>query len=319
MGISGITVERRGIVVVRRPPTVVNRKRVPGLLFIKRPAEFESLLNKKDIGFVRVAGSLDMIIPANIHCTVAVTTPLLGDAVVERLTSPLPGNLILSPSMLRSSDYSISVTVYNPGVKDVWLRPKTRIGLVTGGTVEDDTIKVDVRDGALHVHVNEVSYMTDDTRPIEGLDLSSLDDHPLQGKVTELFGKYRSVFAAKDGIPGRCRTVQHRITLDDGLIPAQPYRRVPWTQFEELRQHIRQLLSKDIIRPSTRPFSSPVVLVRKKSGELRVCVDYRGLNAKTIKDAYPLPRFEESLDAHQRCCPVQYDGSSICLLSGGDR
>ena len=98
-------------------------------------------------------------------------------------------------------------------------------------------------------------------------------------------------------MPGKSRTVQHRITLDDGHIPAQPYRRVPWTKLEELRQHIRQLLPKDIIRPSTSPFSSPVVLVRKKSGELRMCVDYRVLNAKTIKDAYPLPRIDESLDA----------------------
>ena len=66
---------------------------------------------------------------------------------------------------------------------------------------------------------------------------------------------------------------------------------------EELRPHLRQILAMDIIRPSCSSYSSPIVLVRKKSGELRMCVDYRGLNARTVKDAYPLPRIDESLDA----------------------
>ena len=83
----------------------------------------------------------------------------------------------------------------------------------------------------------------------------------------------------------------------DGRIVVKDNRRVAWAQMEELRQHLRQLLAKDIIRPSCSSYSSPIVLVRKKSGELRMCVDYRGLNARTVKDAYPLPRIDESLDA----------------------
>lgn len=298
--IDGATIERRGIIVVRRPPTVVDGKRVPGLLgsnVLQHFPEFRSLLNKKETGFVRVAGTSDIMIPANSQCAVAVTAPALGDSVVEPLSSPLPGNIILPSSVVRASGTSISVTVYNPRAMDVWLRPKTRLGIISSVAVEDDNIQVDLCNGGISVRVNEVNHVTHDTRRIEGLDISGLDDHPLQGKVAELFEKYRSVFAAKDDIPGRFRSVQHHIPLDGGHVRAQPYRRVPWTQMEELRQHIRQLLSKDIIRPSTSPYSSPVVLVRKKSGELRMCVDYRGLNARTIKDAYPLPRIEESLDA----------------------
>ena len=298
--ISGATIERRGIIVVRRPPTVVDGKRVPGLLgsnVLQHFPEFRSLLNKKETGFVRVAGRRDVMAPANSHCAVAATAPALGDAVIELLNSPLPGNIILPSSVVHASGTSISVTVYNPGAMDVWLRPKTRIGIITRGAVEDDSIQVEVYNGRISVRVNEVNHVTDDTRLIEGLDLPSLDDHPLQGKAEELFRKYRGVFAAKDDIPGRSHTLLHHITLDGGHVQAQPYRRVPWTQMEELRQHIRQLLSNDNLRPSTSPYSSPVVLVRKKSGELRMCVDYRGLNAKTIKDAYPLPRIEESLDA----------------------
>ena len=56
------------------------------------------------------------------------------------------------------------------------------------------------------------------------------------------------------------------------------------------------MLKRDIIQPSSSPWSSPIVLVRKKDGSLRFCVDYRKVNAVTKKDAYPLPRVDETLD-----------------------
>ncbi|PIK37872.1 hypothetical protein BSL78_25295 [Apostichopus japonicus] len=71
----------------------------------------------------------------------------------------------------------------------------------------------------------------------------------------------------------------------------------PPCQFEEVQEHVRKLLAKGVIKPSTSPYASPVVLVRKTDGTLRLCVDYRKLNGKTRKDAYPLPRIQESLDA----------------------
>ena len=66
---------------------------------------------------------------------------------------------------------------------------------------------------------------------------------------------------------------------------------------EEVRSHIKELLAAGIIRPSHSPFSSNVVLVRKSDGSLRLCIDYRQLNSRTIKDNYALPRIEEILDS----------------------
>lgn len=65
---------------------------------------------------------------------------------------------------------------------------------------------------------------------------------------------------------------------------------------DEVRNHIEQLLAAGIIRPSKSPFTSNVVLVRKKNGKLRLCVDYRQLNGITVKDSYALPRMEEIFD-----------------------
>ncbi len=66
---------------------------------------------------------------------------------------------------------------------------------------------------------------------------------------------------------------------------------------EEVRDHIQKLLKQRVIRKSISPYAAPVVLVRKRDGGLRLCVDYRQLNSHTVKDAYPLPRIEEALEA----------------------
>ena len=67
--------------------------------------------------------------------------------------------------------------------------------------------------------------------------------------------------------------------------------------FHEVKAHIQDLLTKGVVKPSYSPYAAPVVVVRKKNGSIRLCVDYRRLNSKTVKDAYPLPRIEESFNA----------------------
>jgi hypothetical protein len=65
---------------------------------------------------------------------------------------------------------------------------------------------------------------------------------------------------------------------------------------EEMLEHIKDMLKACAIRPSHSPFSSNVVLVRKKDGSLRFCIDFRRLNNCTVKDAYALPRIDETID-----------------------
>jgi hypothetical protein len=96
---------------------------------------------------------------------------------------------------------------------------------------------------------------------------------------------------------GCTEEIEHEIRLTDETPFRQPHRRVPQGQLEEFRMAVQDLLQSGVIRESNSPFASPVVLVRKKDGGLRICVDFRTLNARTIRDSYPLPRITETLEA----------------------
>ncbi|MCG8032787.1 MAG: reverse transcriptase, partial [Candidatus Thiodiazotropha taylori] len=74
-----------------------------------------------------------------------------------------------------------------------------------------------------------------------------------------------------------------------------PARRIPPALFQEVKEHLKEMIEAGAIRPSHSPYSSNVVIVRKKDGTIRFCVDFRKLNNKTIKDAYAIPRVEDSL------------------------
>ena len=66
---------------------------------------------------------------------------------------------------------------------------------------------------------------------------------------------------------------------------------------QEEREQLEEMLDQGVVRPSTSPWASPVVMVKKKDGSLRFCVDYRKLNEVTEKDAHPLPRIDDTLES----------------------
>ena len=93
------------------------------------------------------------------------------------------------------------------------------------------------------------------------------------------------------------RNVDHEIRLEpDAAIPNRGLYRMSPEELTELRRQLDQLLEMGLIRPSTSPYGSPVLFVKKKDGSLRLCVDYRALNKVTIKNRYPLPRVDDLLD-----------------------
>ena len=93
------------------------------------------------------------------------------------------------------------------------------------------------------------------------------------------------------------REVEFAIELQPGTAPIsrRPYRMSP-NELAELKKQLQELLDKGYIRPSTSPWGCPGLFVKKKDQSLNMCVDYRPLNAVTIKNKYPLPRIDILFD-----------------------
>ena len=128
------------------------------------------------------------------------------------------------------------------------------------------------------------------------LDSPLLDDREKEILTTKL-KSHLDKFSTSDLDMGHHTRVQHEIHLTDEHPFKERHRRIPPGMLQQVREHLQQMLDSGIIRPSQSPWSSEVVWVRKKDGSLRQCVDYRRLNARTIKDSYCLPRIEEILDS----------------------
>ena len=130
-----------------------------------------------------------------------------------------------------------------------------------------------------------------------GLDI--LKDWPEETalKARRLLMEFHSAFSLEPGEMGCTDTTEHVIELTNDEPFKERFRRIAPPLVEEVRKHIQEMLDGGAIRPSQSPWCNAVVLVRKKDGTLRFCIDFRKLNDRTKKDSYPLPRIQESMEA----------------------
>lgn len=125
----------------------------------------------------------------------------------------------------------------------------------------------------------------------EGAALNQEQRQRLQGMLM----KWRSIFAEHDEDFGHTNIVKHQIHTGAAPPSRERYRPVPPSLYPELKSLLRNMLDGEVIRESSSLWAAPIILVKKKDGSWRFCVDYRKLNSAAHKDAYPLPRIEESL------------------------
>ena len=120
-------------------------------------------------------------------------------------------------------------------------------------------------------------------------------DPVLIEEAQQLFHKYAHIFALESLDIGHTSMVKHKIRLDNYTPFKERYRRIPPHLFDEVKNHLKEMIEVGAIRKSNSCWASAIVLVRKKDGSLRFCIDLCKLNAQTIKDAYSLPCIDETL------------------------
>lgn len=121
-------------------------------------------------------------------------------------------------------------------------------------------------------------------------------DNKIKDDLCQLLNENRDCFAFTTAELGKTNLTEMHIKLkDDSPVTYRPYR-MSFPEREKVKEMIEDLCANGIIRESESEYASPIIVVSKKTGDLRLCVDYRALNKKTYKDKYPMPLIEDQID-----------------------
>ncbi|KRY64642.1 Retrovirus-related Pol polyprotein from transposon [Trichinella pseudospiralis] len=126
--------------------------------------------------------------------------------------------------------------------------------------------------------------------------LEEVDAHS-RNALRSVLWKYRRCIATSDEDMGHTELASHRIDTRNAAPVKVPPRRLPPAQRPDVQRMVTDMLNRNVIEPANSPWSAPIVIVRKKDGSPRFCVDFRRLNDVTTKDAHPLPRIDDTLEA----------------------
>ncbi|XP_043972480.1 uncharacterized protein LOC122830832 [Gambusia affinis] len=251
-----------------------------------------------DYCVARVTLERTSIIPAKSECVVwgEVEDPQPG---VTAFLEPLNiANNVVSGSVVVTMKTKVPVRVCNFSTKRVALQRGVCLGLLVEVYPLPPFAPKPNSMPAPSLVVGRVATISDIPEHLQSLvaTISETLSEEQQQRFIQLLLTYQSIFAKSDSDHGYLSAVTHKIDTGSAKPVRQPVRRTPLGFQGEEEVHLKKMLADGVITPSASEWASPVVLVRKKDGGVRWCVDYRCLNNLTIKDAYPLPQIEECLD-----------------------
>ena len=199
-------------------------------------------------------------------------------------------------------DGCVFVPVVNHDSISTRLEPGTCVGHVTQARIQSDDsgspVPQEVTEQAKEaasVNVAITSARLDQIFEALQLQQGSLTDDEF-AQLKQLVQQNADVFALDNTELCHTDVVQHHVDTGDHPPIKQPLRRVPYIYRDKIATMVKEMEEAGVIEPSSSPWASPVVIVPKKDGTYRFCIDYRRLNSVTTKDAYPLPRIDDILD-----------------------
>lgn len=221
-------------------------------------------------------------------CTVALFEPDEDNVQLEQLD--------IGEGHLKFQSSYVAVPIGNHSACDITLPRNTILGYVhpVETVLEADRSKETT--ASWKVHGASVAVMEESSTlwnpPVS---LSHLNEDQ-QAVVRQMLHEESASFAQDGNDVGFIPSLQMSINLKDDIPVQRAYSSIPKPLFKEVKDYIQDLLAKGWIVKSKSPYSAPVVCVRKKDGSLRLCVDYRLLNRKTVPDRHSLPRIQDLID-----------------------
>lgn len=240
------------------------------------------------IGIVRLPDATPTIVPAGQNVVLEGVVSVKGQvaekwAVMEPPSySPFPGGLLVASCLLnlpQHPSHKVPVVLKNETEHDIIIPGKSVIADIHAlqKVMSDNVVQADCSESSIHAKsTEELCFDFGD---------SSLPEE-WKRRITQKLRAMPEVFALHDMDVGQTSKVKHTIKLHDETPFKHKARPIHPNDLEAVRRHLEELLDAGIIRESESSFSSPIVVVRKKNGDIRLCIDYRKLNTQTIKDAY---------------------------------
>ena len=236
-------------------------------------------------GKLVVPGYTKMIVPGKARVNFSANKVVMSSECSDKL---LPGGIILTPSIsyVGPDTLTIPVQLENVSNKPITIPSDVPLCMLQDvfvvGCMPQDAEQHQAREFLSMFDLNELS--------------GNLSADEIQ-RLNSLLYKWENVFSVGEWDLGRTDLISHRINMTDDQPLKQRHRRIPPAMYDEVRQHLKDMLNAGLIRDSYSPWASPLVLVRKKDNSLRLCIDFRLVNKKTIRDSYYLPRIDESMNA----------------------
>lgn len=304
--VDEVSEEIKAVVVadsVQQVPVLIGRNftELPNVLVIKDASKLQFLNknNKPENRYeaktkskkIVLKAKTNQIIPSNTLTNIEIICPdYLGDAFIDvHLRTHEGQEAIIPRTVIRLEQDKVTYVPF-VNLSENTIRIKKGDTIVRAFPCYEETI------------VEESVSKIDDEKmrklEVKDVRMGQIEEHEKK-KLLELLNEFGDCFAEDTSQLGCARSVEMDICLqDDKPFSYHPYR-MARTEQEAVSDIITDLLQNNIIRPSNSNYSSPILLVKKKNGEQRLCIDYRRLNSITIKDNHPLPRIDDQVDRLQ--------------------